>query len=407
MGVYKAFYTFFLALAPFVVTLYLPFPYMDEYFHVRQTLQYVETQNFSQWDPLITTPPGLYAVAFAICQFLNNRSLLLLRLINVAPMLLTLLVSKRSLVISTFPLLVFYSTLYYTDVWSSLLVIASLANHHPLQSALLSLAALTFRQTNIVWAAVAAAFFLIPAKLTFWQLYADLRGPRQLVCRQRLSSIVPPFLVVALLFAAFLKWNGGITLGDKSNHTVSLHAAQLLYFLMFFAFFSAPLALLWLLRGGPWKPRKTKKATSSTLRLLQEVTRSVLELLVIVATVRYGTVVHPFILADNRHYTFYIWRRLISVHSGMMMVPVYWASWRWFASTVKFNYVRTWVFLMAVVLVLVPSPLMEPRYYILPYLVWRIFLYGQRGRIVEYVWNTAINLVTLGVLCLSETHFMY
>jgi alpha-1,2-glucosyltransferase len=49
---------------PNIIILYLfntlvPEPYMDEYFHYNQFLQYSHN-NFKHWDPKITTPPGLY-----------------------------------------------------------------------------------------------------------------------------------------------------------------------------------------------------------------------------------------------------------------------------------------------------------------------------------------------------------
>lgn len=37
----------------------LPDPYMDEIFHVPQAQKYC-SGNFRSWDPMITTPPGLY-----------------------------------------------------------------------------------------------------------------------------------------------------------------------------------------------------------------------------------------------------------------------------------------------------------------------------------------------------------
>jgi alpha-1,2-glucosyltransferase len=42
---------------------------------------------------------------------------------------------------------------------------------------------------------------------------------------------------------AFLVWNEGIVLGDKSNHVAGLHFPQLFYYTSFFSLFSAPLVL--------------------------------------------------------------------------------------------------------------------------------------------------------------------
>lgn len=37
--------------------------YIDEYFHLKMTEQYFVQGNYKDWDPQITTPPGLYYIA--------------------------------------------------------------------------------------------------------------------------------------------------------------------------------------------------------------------------------------------------------------------------------------------------------------------------------------------------------
>ena len=42
---------------------------------------------------------------------------------------------------------------------------------------------------------------------------------------------------------------------------------------------------------------------------------------------------HPFLLSDNRHYTFYVWRRIYRFHPLVpyLLVPVYLAcAWAWY-----------------------------------------------------------------------------
>ena len=46
----------------------------------------------------------------------------------------------------------------------------------------------------------------------------------------------------------------------------------------------------------------------------------------------YSRIHHPFLLSDNRHYTFYVWRRVYMVHPMMpyALVPAYLAcAWAW------------------------------------------------------------------------------
>jgi len=380
-----AFGALFLA-AFWLVNEYVPWPYMDEIFHVPQTLQYISERDFSTWDPKITTPPGLYYLGF-VSSFVTGKGLASLRSVNLAALFVLLV--TQPLEVASFPLLAFYANLYYTDVWSTLLVLAAFSRKNPADWKATSLffASLWFRQTNVIWLGLAAAFSILePYTVRDLTRFSVLQN-----CAKSAFTVVSPLVyVVGAFCVAFLKINGGITLGDKTNHQVAIHGAQLLYFLLFLGVFSAPLAVKWVLRQG--------------LRRLYLVP---LELAVILYIVRCGTIVHPFILADNRHYTFYIWRRVITPLNGLAVTPVYWAAWRWFASTLRFERATTWVFLGAVIAVLVPTPLMEPRYYIVPYLVWRRFMYKQRASALELCWNAMILAATVAVFCFSETHFMW
>jgi hypothetical protein len=48
---------------------------------------------------------------------------------------------------------------------------------------------------------------------------------------------------------------------------------------------------------------------------------------------RIASIHHPFLLSDNRHYTFYVWRRVFMLHPIMpyLLVPGYLAcAWAWF-----------------------------------------------------------------------------
>lgn len=107
-------------------------------------------------------------------------------------------------------------------------------------------------------------------------------------------------------FAGFLWWNeGSVVLGDRTNHQFSLHFAQLGYFFAFATFFAWPQMLLdprhipTLLR----RVRQSKLGAAFGIAAL---------LACSLIAVRHFTYEHPFLLADNRHYTFYVWRRVVN-----------------------------------------------------------------------------------------------
>ena len=95
--------------------------------------------------------------------------------------------------------------------------------------------------------------------------------------------------------------------GDKENHVASIHLTQMIYIWPYFAFFSWPLLYLQYLPGylspnaGPFS-----YPTNHPRRVIVFAT-----MVVMLVVVRYNTVVHPFTLADNRHYTFYVFRILL------------------------------------------------------------------------------------------------
>lgn len=130
--------------------------------------------------------------------------------------------------------------------------------------------------------------------------------------------------------------------------------------------------------------------------------------------VHYNTTVHPFTLADNRHYMFYVFRHLLR-HPLIKYaaVPVYfycaWATISAFGGTsyiqdntrpqisdsvrmehklrynlppppeadapggLRISFVLVW--LLATTLSLVTAPLVEPRYFIVPWIIWRLHVH--------------------------------
>lgn len=94
-----------------------------------------------------------------------------------------------------------------------------------------------------------------------------------------------------------------------------------------------------------------------------------------VAALVVGTHAHRYLLADNRHYTFYLWRKVLhrSPSQRLLLAPVYAAA----AALLARSLGRRPLFwrlglVAATALVLVPAELLELRYYVLPYLMLRL-----------------------------------
>lgn len=212
------------------------------------------------------------------------------------------------------------------------------------------------------------------------------------------------------------------SVGDKSNHVATIHLPQMLYIWPLFAFFSAPLLFMAALQAVEnyfacqTPPRTMFKFTiiktptlSKCLNILGYVSLVPLAL----AIVKFNTIIHPFTLADNRHYMFYVFRYSILRASWVRytLVPVYilsgilclkslggtgslpWAGPSTTHSKKKKSlsttttegdspppFTRpptlstTLLFLLTTTLSLMTAPLVEPRYFILPWVFWRLLL---------------------------------
>jgi alpha-1,2-glucosyltransferase len=140
------------------------------------------------------------------------------------------------------------------------------------------------------------------------------------------ASIVPHLIILAA-FGAFVLWNGSVVLGHKEFHTASIHIPQMLYIWPYFIFFSWPLILIAIINVVI--PRrflpKVFHYRLSNYRRLPGILTVLAVIPLMLAAVHFNTIVHPFTLADNRHYVFYVFRLLTRYHPAVKyaVVPVY------------------------------------------------------------------------------------
>lgn len=417
-------------------------PYMDEPFHIPQAQAYC-SGDFMRWDPKITTPPGLYLLSVLLKRlFLFKCSLPMLRLTTLLtllalPIALTRLLCyhKRerppasllspmpeSVVLSLFPIAWFFGFLYYTEVPSLLFVVwtvVTASNNRHWLAALLGLISCAFRQTNIVWVLYAYA----SSQLMFLrfrrpgpgaELLPKLHDPFALAAQLGdlgkclrsvpwiLMDILPsfvPYTLVLTSFGAFVVWNGGVVLGDKSNHIPSLHIPQLYYFIAFSTFFGWPV----LISGPGGAPLLFRGVWSRMLGTKLRCLFNVLVCLAMGVTVKFFTIHHPFLLSDNRHYTFYVWRRIYMFHplAPYALIPIYLAcAWAWFLRVGREQTIlQTLILPVFVIPTLLPTPLLEPRYFLIPYILMRsqVTFIPPWGLVIEGLWYGVVNGVTMSV----------
>lgn len=116
--------------------------------------------------------------------------------------------------------------------------------------------------------------------------------------------------------------------GDRSNHIPAIHLPQMLYIWAYIIFFSWPIAAPYIMAAllpkplVPFalQPYRSPILPKSSTAVVLAIATSVIS----VFAVHYFTIVHPFTLADNRHYVFYVFR-LLQRHPAIkyLCVPVY------------------------------------------------------------------------------------
>lgn len=382
--------------------------------------------------------------------------------------------AHTALNISLFPPLFFFSGLYYTDVISTLVVLAAystyLSQRHsttPFLSSLLTInigiLALLFRQTNIFWVAIFPAGLSVVDTLKQYDDIFDesvekaglkhylallLYLPRDVLLKRPVAIVkaVVPYVILVGLFAVFVLWNGGVVLGDKSAHVATIHLPQMLYLWPYMLFFSAPLVLPTLLRPtvgmlpAGLRDLVERNVTGRAASIgAPSLVAAILFNAFALAAVHFNTIIHPYTLADNRHYVFYVFRILLRYpYLKYTAVPVYytcaWLTVQTLGSTTQSNaksgpkkQVRaskedgstqiSWVVVWtaATALSVITAPLVEPRYFIIPWVMWRLHVpslpaaVGKVGRwsydlrlVLETVWLLAVN-VGVGYMFLYRT----
>eukprot|EP00899_Mesostigma_viride_P028332 jgi/Mesvir1/8684/Mv02622-RA.1 len=244
-------------------------------------------------------------------------------------------------VLGLYPLHFFFGFVYYTDVLALATLLATHAcvlHRRYYLGAMFGAASILMRQTNVVWMAFSFAvglhrFGCDAARREAgagkgygtgtgtgkgkgeWEGVGLFDLLRCLWARKvRVCVLFGPALAVGAVFVAFVVFNGGIVMGDKQAHQASLHVSQVLYFLAYATAMSFPSHL---------SRRHLDHVLAPVLaRPLRSVTFAAMALVLILAVVHRYTLEHPYLLADNRHLTFYLWKGIMRQHPHVR----YWLS---------------------------------------------------------------------------------
>ena len=315
------------------------------------------------------------------------------------------------------PVLYFFSFLYYTDQVSTAMVLLTLClqmSGQPWVSAFAGLLAVLCRQTNIVWVflcgGLSAGHILVTevrchqaatkrpptiSLTTSGQLRELVLGTWDISRTWTLARVLGlvilrcgGYIMVGAAFLVFVRLNDGVVVGDRSAHVVTIHLAQILYFAAFFTALTLPFAL-----------KNIPEFIAFTRRHLL---KTALAALLILGIIHFNTLAHPYLLADNRHLTFYIWRRIILRHEAIkyLICPVYmFGLYHIGQSMAKSDLIFKLVLPLCVVINIVPQLLLEFRYFIIPFILIRAQIKPNcwKSLAIESVMMISVNVITLYV----------
>lgn len=124
-----------------------------------------------------------------------------------------------------------------------------------------------------------------------------------------------------------------------------------------------------------------------------------------------GTIAHPYLLADNRHYTFYLWKNFLgrSPYFRVGLAPLYAASAYEVGSRLSrnFGWIYSFGFWTCAAATLLPAGLLEFRYFTVPALLFAVHLKPPRWywSVLQVACFTAVNSAT--VYMFTERPFLW
>ncbi|CAH0562281.1 unnamed protein product [Brassicogethes aeneus] len=396
---------------------------VDEEFHLAIGQAYCKYE-YDKWDPKITTLPGLYLLSSFILGPLKKCSIYYLRSINIGASVLNFylfyfLLKKynnepawknifSAINIALLPPLYFFTHIYYTDVLSVTFILLMLLFHEKKNNYVASIfgfCSVIMRQTNIIWVIMIMGRLVLNeiyecsikneniSLINFTKNFTSIKDTCMGIVgnffkKSTLKFWLGLFSYISILisFVVFVVLNGSIVVGDKSAHKATIHAPQLFYFALFSGFFGWPIFATEIF---------------NFIKFAQKYLSTIITTLVLcVLIVHHNTLVHPYMLADNRHYIFYIWHRFYAKYESFryLIVIVYiFAIYvvmkkLWYKNDVTYAFPYTF----CVIVVLIMQKLIEFRYFLVPYILFRLKLKNvtQESITLEFLSHVLVNILT-------------
>jgi alpha-1,2-glucosyltransferase len=278
------------------------------------------------------------------------------------------------------PIILPFYPLVYMDIWALIPVLIALERFYAgkqLIACFIMTAGLALRQTNLFW-----VWFL--CWLFFYQAYHGANLKTAVI--DTIKKTWPCWLGMAI-FAGIILINGSVAVGDKSNQGITFDLTQVYFFLiiLFLVFLPLHIAhiphIFGLLKRKKW----------------------ILWLLPLAAIGFFLTfkVIHPY---NNSEAWYFVrnrllyWIQLNYLHKGVAFVVVAWSVLT--LITIRLKRVEFYGIYPIMALALLPMPLIEPRYYMIPMTLIGLFREKERNAIE---WVLLLYLILFSSLVIIMT----
>jgi len=339
--------------------------FADERFHYRQVKLFID--NRLEITHKLTTIPGYHLVVALIMKLFHTERFFAMRLISLSFSLATIplffsiskKISKdeehsliRTLQYVSFPIIFPFFFLAYTDIFSVLIILLSfyflLGKKYTL-SGIFAIFSFCVRQNNIVW-------------MLFNWIYIYISTFGFKVNKENLLKFIKEtwaYVIGMISFAAFLFFNGGIAIKDKENQHAGFYLGNIYFILFLFLAFFIPLH------------------AHNIKKMLNYFKTRILYLILVLSLFIISFIFIKQPLHPYNHGSDFL-RNIIILYFNsnfqaniLYFILVLFAALSLIVTKLKISYF--WILYPATFLFLVPSQLIEQRYYIIPFTLFLIF----------------------------------
>lgn len=171
---------------------------------------------------------------------------------------------------------------------------------------------------------------------------------------------------------------------------------QIFYFSLFFVFFAPSVAI------------SNFKSALETLRKHWVFCTFLTSLFVVI--IYLNTIVHPYMLADNRHYLFYVWNKFYGRYwwFRFIMAPFYLISMTIFYHSISARSAGfKLIYALCTIISIALQQLIEFRYFIIPFLIVRLSTTSVKFKflILELVFYLIINAIVFYLFFTKEIYW--